>query len=123
MGSVTVGEDTLKVLEAHREAQERHKQKLGSRWREFDLIFPGWGGTPQSLRALLREYKKLIERARIPDLSFHDLHDHHSSLLQARSVELGVVSERLRHSRKLAASRPRPTSTRTCARIAASRGR
>ena len=100
MGSITVGEDTLRVLESHREAQALHKHKLGNRWHEFDLVFPGWGGTPQNPRALLREYKKLIARAKIPDLSFHDLRDHHSSLLQARGVELGVVSERLRHSRK-----------------------
>ena len=100
LGSLIVGEDSLTVIKAHKVKQESQKEKLGNRWQDFDLVFPGLSGIPQRPRNLLREYKKLIRKAKIPELSFHDLRDHHSSLLQARGVELGVVSERLRHSRK-----------------------
>ena len=48
----------------------------------------------------MRDYKALIRKAEVPELSFHDLRDTHSSRLQALGKELAVVSERLRHSRK-----------------------
>lgn len=98
--SVLVAEDTLEVLQAHRLRQQRQMTTLGDRYQDFDLVFPATTGVPQSPRNLLRDYKALIHKAAVPDLSFHDLRDTHSSRLQALGKELAVVLERLRHSRK-----------------------
>lgn len=100
LASVLVAEDTLEVLEAHPCSQKRQMSKLGDRYQDFGLVFPATTGVPQSPRNLLRDYKALIHKAVVPDLSFHDLRDTHSSRLQALGKELAVVSERLRHSRK-----------------------
>lgn len=98
--SVLVGADTLEVLTEHRANLEAKAHRLGSRWQEFGLVFPASTGVPQSPRNLLRDYKALIAKAKVPELSFHDLRDTHASRLLAAGVDIGAVSERLRHSRK-----------------------
>lgn len=98
--SVLVGSATLRVLTEHRTDLEARARRLGSRWQEFGLVFPASTGVPQSPRNLLRDYKALIAKAEVPELSFHDLRDTHASRLLAAGVDIGTVSERLRHSRK-----------------------
>lgn len=99
-GSVTVGSDTLEVLVAHRAALAKRAAKLGARWRDFNLVFPASTGVPQCPRNLLRDYNKVIEEARVPVITFHDLRDTHASRALAEGYDLAMVSERLRHSRK-----------------------
>ncbi len=99
-GSVLVGHDTLQLLTEHRRWQQEHAAKLGTRWHDFGLVFPASNGAPQSPDNLLRDYYKIIDKAGVPRLTFHDLRDTHASRLLAAGKDIGVVSERLRHSRK-----------------------
>lgn len=99
-GSVFVGNDTLQLLTEHRRKQQERMAKLDSRWHNFGLVFPASNGAPQSPDNLLRDYYKIIDKAGVPRLTFHDLRDTHASRLLAAGKDIGVVSERLRHSRK-----------------------
>ncbi len=98
--SVLVGHDTLQLLTEHRQKQQERKAKLDDRWHDFGLVFPASNGAPQSPDNLLRDYYKIIDKAGVPRLTFHDLRDTHASRLLAAGKDIGVVSERLRHSRK-----------------------
>jgi integrase len=64
------------------------------------LVFSTSAGVPQSPRNLLRDYKEVIAKAGIPELTIHDLRDTHASRAQAEGYDIAMVSERLRHSRK-----------------------
>ena len=98
--SVVVGPDTLELLRRHLEAQLEEQARHPLRWQDFGLVFPATGGLPQDSSNLLRDYQALIDKAGIPRLSFHDLRDTHASRALAAGVDIGTVSERLRHSRK-----------------------
>lgn len=53
-----------------------------------------------SPNSLLNSYKRLIRQAGVPEITFHDLRDSHASRLLAQGVDIGAVSERLRHTSK-----------------------
>jgi integrase len=99
-GSVVVGFDTLQVLLEHKTALAERAKKLGARWHDFNLVFPASTGVPQSPRNLLRDYRKVIAKAGIAELTIHDLRDTHASRALAEGYDIAMVSERLRHSRK-----------------------
>jgi integrase len=100
MGSVTVPTDTIRLLALHKARLEQRAVKLGERWHDFGLVFPTGNGTPLSPNNVLREHKELIERSGVRKISFHDIQDTHASRLLSAGVDIGTVSERLRHSRK-----------------------
>jgi len=97
---VLLSRDTIQVLAAHFEAQLEEKRYTGPDYRDFGLVFCTGLGTPISQRNLKRVYDRLIEKAAVPDATFHDQRDLSASLLIAKGVDIAVVSERLGHSRK-----------------------
>lgn len=99
--SVLVAEDTLKVLfEQQKALIEKQMKRLGSRYQDFNLVFPTTTGVPMDAGNMLEDYKAIIKQAGVRYITFHDLRDTHASRLQAMGKELAVVSERLRHSKK-----------------------
>ena len=93
LGSILVAEDTRELLTHHKATQVKTSIDLG-------LVFPASSGAPQNPRNLLRDYQKIIKSAGVSVITFHDLRDSHISLLQSHNVDLAVLSERARHSRK-----------------------
>jgi integrase len=71
----------------------------GDNWKENGLIFTTSIGTPIHLRSLLRDFKKLLENARLPTIHFHSLRHTCASLLLNQGVPVIEVSRRLGHSR------------------------
>lgn len=56
-------------------------------------------GKPKDPRNLLREYSRLISKAGLPKISFHDLPHTHATIMFEICVHPKVVAERLGHSR------------------------
>lgn len=68
-------------------------------WHEHDLIFCTERGKPVHGHNLSsRVMPRIIERAGVPKVRFHDLRHAHGTLLDAAGVSLKVISERLGHS-------------------------
>ena len=71
---------------------------MGEGYGDQDLVFATQTGRPLSPRNVLREFGKLVDRAGIPKIRFHDLRHTHATILLNEGVPISVVSERLGHS-------------------------
>ncbi len=86
------------ALRAHRVRQLEERLIAGSRWREYDFVFPSTIGTPADARNIVRRFHALLDRAGLPSMRFHDLRHTCASLLLAQHVPPRVVMETLGHS-------------------------
>lgn len=68
------------------------------RWQDYKLIFPSSVGTPGDPSNLRNDFLKVLERAGLPKIRFHDLR-HTAALMLSKDVPVITVSKRLGHSR------------------------
>lgn len=88
----------ITLLRAHRTRQLEERLQLGLSWQPWELVFCTRLGTPISPRNLVRDFKKLLRRADLPDIRFHDLRHSCASLLAAQGVPQRVTMEILGHT-------------------------
>lgn len=68
-------------------------------WHDHELVFCQQNGKPVHGHNLTqRTMRRLIERAEVPRVRFHDLRHAHGSLLATSGVNLKIIQERLGHS-------------------------
>jgi len=63
------------------------------------LIFTNTLGKPIDPRNLLRDFKKLLKAANLPEIRFHDLRHTSATLMLNQGIPTMVVSRRLGHAR------------------------
>ena len=68
-------------------------------WVENDLVFPSLTGSPTDQRNLIRFFKRVLKKAGLPDIHFHDLRHTAATLMLLNGIPLIVVSRRLGHSK------------------------
>jgi integrase len=88
----------LEALKEHQERQQRDRVKAGDRWQERGLIFCTSSGNFLSGDWVWTAFKRLLKKAGLPDVRFHDLRHSAATVLLAAKVDLKVVSELLGHS-------------------------
>ncbi len=96
---IKVGASTLKELEAHRNRQSIQKSIAGERWQENDLIFPTTIGTPLDYKRVTKEFKRLLKRAGLPEIRFHDLRHTSLNTLMEMGMPVNTVQRRAGHTR------------------------
>ena len=74
------------------------EERTYHKWREHGLLFPSSIGTPLGDRNLVTHYKKMLARAGLPPIRFHDLRHTCATLLIALGVHPRIVMEILRHA-------------------------
>ncbi len=97
--TIKLGEQTLQVLRLHMEQQAVQKQVAGDRWQENGLIFPNSIGKPRDPSNLRVDFLKVLEKAGLPKMRFHDLRHTAASLLLNHGVPVLVVSKTLGHAK------------------------
>lgn len=95
--TLTVPEDTLAVLDAHR-AQHGGLPPNPSGKAEEDFVFATSTGTPISPRNLRRSLNRLIAKAQVTPISVHALRDTYALLALAAGMPIEVLSRRLGHA-------------------------
>jgi integrase len=87
------------------ERPRRYATKQGERWlaigpgyTDRDLVFATVNGRSIHPNIVSRAYAKLIERAGVPRIQFHDLRHTSATLLLASGEHPKVVQERLGHA-------------------------
>ena len=89
----------LETLRRHRVHQLEEKLKAGLAWQEHDYVFCTTIGTHLNpTRDILDQLKKLLEKAELPDIRFHDLRHSAATALLALGTNPKIVQEVLGHS-------------------------
>jgi integrase len=94
----SMSEPLIAVLKAHRARQAQERLAAGRRWQTHDLVFCTGIGTPIDAAVLWRNFKRLLVKAGLPSIRFHDLRHSTASLLFKEGVPMKVISELLGHS-------------------------
>lgn len=95
---VSLDSATLQVLRAHRERQEIERREAGSAWRDTDLMFTREDGTALHPDYFSHVFARLVKKAGVTPIRFHDLRHTHATLALEAGVHPKVVSERLGHA-------------------------
>ena len=93
--SIKITNTSVELLREHKANQEAIKKED---WPDYDLVFCTNTGKPISGRNLLKYFHRLLEKANLPKMRFHDLR-HTMATLLLPSVHPKLVQERLGHSR------------------------
>lgn len=96
--SPSMSEPLIAALKAHRARQAEERLAAGTRWQANDLVFCTRVGGPIDAAVLWRTFKRLLVKAELPSIRFHDLRHGTASLLLAEGTPLKVISELLGHS-------------------------
>ena len=86
--TVTVPKDVLVLLQKH----------IYSLNKDQGLIFTSNAGNPISASNVIKEFKKILEVAGLPQIRFHDLRHVSASLLLLAGVDIKTIQKRLGHS-------------------------
>lgn len=89
----------VEALKKHRLRQNEERLKAGQRWQDNDYVFPNTIGKLLDPRGLRRRwFDKMLERAGLPHIRFHDMRHTAATLLLLQGVHPKVVSEMLGHA-------------------------
>jgi len=88
----------LEALKEHRERQQQARMKAGAKWQDRGLIFANIYGGYFDADHVSALFKKLLKKAGLPDVRFHDLRHSVATILLVAKIDLKVVSELLGHS-------------------------
>ena len=89
----------VEALRSHRKRQLEEKLRVGGLYLDQGLVSAGEAGgfiNPSNLRQ--RSFAPLLERAGLPQITFHDLRHTCASLLFQRNVHPKFVQELLGHA-------------------------
>lgn len=99
--TISLPEDLILKLKAHRKRQLEHRLKFGQAYQNLDLVFASNIGTPLNYRNLtLRYYDKILEQAGLDKEGFvlYSLRHTCATLLLASGENPKKVADRLGHS-------------------------
>jgi integrase len=97
--NVIIGSNVVIKLNDHLKSQQVERLFAGERWKDSDLIFSTSIGTPVDPRNLLRDFKRQLKKANLPEIRFHDLRHTSASLMLQEGIHPKIVQERLGHSK------------------------
>ncbi len=91
-------EFVAKAIRVQRTRQIEARLLAGPKWQDAGFVFTTGLGTPIDPANLLDDFKRILRKAGLPDIRFHDLRHSAASLLLALNVHPRVVMELLGHS-------------------------
>lgn len=98
---VVVRGDALQVLEEHRQRQRDEMTLVrtsGGFWRDDSLMFPNARGQVTTPTAFQHHWKRLQEKAKVPEARLHDLRHLHVSLLVREGFDPRTIADRVGHA-------------------------
>ena len=72
---------------------------MGATYVDQDLMFATEFGGPLQIRnVVMRHFKPLLRRAKLPDIRLYDLRHSHATILHENGESVKVIQERLGHA-------------------------
>ena len=87
----------IAVLKQHQQRQQEQKEKKGAAWKNSGYVFCNSKGNFYHEENLMKNYKRLLKRADLPAIRFHDLRHSAATILISMGVNPKVVQELLGH--------------------------
>ncbi len=88
----------LEALKEHRICQAQARLALGAAWVDEDRVFASSHGTAMDPSNLRKQWRKLVDRAGLPEIHFHDLRHSAASWLLSQGVPVADVAKMLGHA-------------------------
>ncbi|GHO77967.1 site-specific integrase [Ktedonobacter sp. SOSP1-85] len=88
----------LDKLRQHRLQQVEQRSKVANNWEERDLVFCNQRGDYLDPRYLSRLFARLLKKADLPHIRFHDLRHSAATIMLSMGVHFKVIHEILGHS-------------------------
>jgi integrase len=88
----------IAALREHRDRQAFARRTAGAEWQKRDLVFCDYFGAPLDPSYQTATFKAALQRAKLPEIRFHDLRHTAATLLLSKGVHVKLVSEMLGHS-------------------------
>jgi integrase len=96
--TLSISDSLVKKLKNHKEEQEKIKRRFGVHYqRELDLVFPSKEGGYLNPSNVRRQLYRLMEKAGVRRITFHDLKHTHASMLIRSGAQPKIVQARLGH--------------------------
>ncbi len=96
--SITLPDNVIDELRAHKAKQNQMRLMFGSLYQDNGLVCPNPNGVPMDPRLLYGHFTKCAKAAGLPSIRFHDLRHTHATIMLQLGEHPKVVSERLGHS-------------------------
>jgi len=96
--NVTLTDDAIRELKIYKKRQLEEKLFLGEAYQDNGLVFCKEDGTALNPKDFTKHFQRLLIKAGVPKVRFHDMRHLHATLLLQRSVPAKLVQERLGHS-------------------------
>ncbi len=97
---VALGRVGAEALRRHRSRQAEERLKVGPAWEDHDLVFPNvWGRYMPPDYFVRAEFRRIVARAQLPRMRFHDLRHTFATLQLNGKQPLKIVSEMMGHTR------------------------
>lgn len=97
--AIKIGTETCQVLSAHASAIAERQLKAGDDWRDLGYVFPAKNGMAIEPAEAYRGLHKLLKKAGLPKIRFHDLRHTAASLMLNNGVDVLIASKRLGHAK------------------------
>lgn len=96
--SIALPLQTMEALKEHRTLIKKDKMKAGPTYKDNGLVVCTKLGTKILPKNLTRAFEKVMNKAELPHIRFHDLRHTHATIMLKQGVHPKIVSERLGHS-------------------------
>jgi len=96
--TVLLPEEAIKELKKHRLAQAKSRLRWGEAYHDNDLVFPNDDGSPMNQRKINYSFHRILKKAGLPLIRFHDIRHTHATLLLQAGENMRVVADRLGHA-------------------------
>ena len=95
---ITLPTFVIDTLKRHQEHQQEMRAKAGALWRETGIVFCSIYGSYLESSNLHDDFKRLLVKAELPNIRFHDLRHSAATILLGMGVHPKIVQELLGHS-------------------------